>query len=82
MKKGLTFLLAGAMSIGLLAGCGQGGQPQSTAESTPESAGAVSASQAQAGNKAIDTLRIAFVPSREPDEIITATEPLKQMLTD
>ena len=23
-----------------------------------------------------------FVPSREPDEIITATEPLKQMLTD
>ena len=28
MKKGLTFLLAGAMSIGLLAGCGQGGQPQ------------------------------------------------------
>ena len=82
MKKGLTFLLAGAMSIGLLAGCGQGGQPQSTAESTPESAGAVSASQAQAGNKAIDTLRIAFVPSREPDEIIPATEPLKQMLTD
>ena len=27
-------------------------------------------------------MRIAFVPSREPEEIITATEPLKQMLTD
>ena len=33
-------------------------------------------------NKTIDTLRIAFVPSREPEEIITATEPLKQLLTD
>ena len=37
---------------------------------------------AAASNKKIDTLRIAFVPSREPEEIITATEPLKQMLTD
>ena len=36
----------------------------------------------ETGNKQIDTLRIAFVPSREPEEIITATEPLKQMLTD
>ena len=36
----------------------------------------------ETGNKTIDTLRIAFVPSREPEEIITATEPLKQMLTD
>ena len=26
-------------------------------------------------------LSIAFVPSREPEEIITATEPLKEMLT-
>lgn len=33
-------------------------------------------------NIAIDTLRVAFVPSREPEEIITATEPLKQLLTD
>ena len=64
MKKGLTFLLAGAMSIGLLVGCGQGGQPQSTAESTPESAGAVSASQAQAGNKSYRYAAHPFVPSR------------------
>lgn len=28
----------------------------------------------------IETLRVAFVPSREPDEIITATEPLKELL--
>ena len=35
----------------------------------------------EAENIAIDTLRVAFVPSREPDEIITATEPLKELLT-
>lgn len=32
--------------------------------------------------KTIDKLSIGFVPSRNPDEIITATEPLKQLLID
>ena len=32
--------------------------------------------------KTIETLKVAFVPSREPQEIITATEPLKQLLKD
>ncbi len=68
MKKALSLLLAGAMCASLLAGCSS--QDNSGAEN------------AESGNKTIDTLRIAFVPSREPDEIITATEPLKQMLTD
>ncbi|UUX32732.1 phosphate/phosphite/phosphonate ABC transporter substrate-binding protein [Fundicoccus culcitae] len=30
----------------------------------------------------IDQLTVAFVPSRDPEEIITATEPLKQLLID
>ncbi|MCK0471823.1 phosphate/phosphite/phosphonate ABC transporter substrate-binding protein [Halalkalibacter sp. APA_J-10(15)] len=34
------------------------------------------------GSTIIDTLSIGFVPSRDPDEIITATEPLKDLLTD
>ena len=29
----------------------------------------------------IENLRIMYVPSREPEEIITATEPLKELLT-
>ena len=29
--------------------------------------------------KKIETLKVAFVPSREPAEIITVTEPLKAM---
>ena len=79
MKKALSLLLAGALSVGLLAGCGQTA-PSSTA-STGASTGTSTSGAAEA-NKTIDTLRIAFVPSREPDEIITATEPLKQLLTD
>lgn len=79
MKKALSLLLAGAMCAGLLSGCGQSAPSQST----PASGSTSTASDtAEAANKSIDTLRIAFVPSREPDEIITATEPLKQMLTD
>lgn len=36
----------------------------------------------EVGNKKIDELVVGFVPSREPDEIVTATEPLKDMLTE
>lgn len=63
MKKSVSRLLAGAMCVGLLAGC------SSTLYA------------AEGENKQIDKLSIAFVPSREPEEIITATEPLKEMLT-
>lgn len=40
-----------------------------------------SAVYAEEGNKEIEKLTVSFVPSREPEEIITATEPLKDMLT-
>lgn len=59
----------------------------SSASSTDSSANSTDSStsttaSSETSNKKIDTLRIAFVPSREPEEIITATEPLKQMLAD
>ena len=75
MKKASTLLLTSLLCASLLAGCG----------STPASSAAASstaASSAVAANKTIEKLTVAFVPSREPDEIITATEPLKQLLTD
>ena len=31
-------------------------------------------------SKKIDTLKVAFVPSRDPEAIVTATEPLKELL--
>lgn len=44
-------------------------------------AGGSSESTGAEDAKTIDTLRIMYVPSREPEEIITATEPLKVLLT-
>ena len=84
MKKAFSLLLAGVMCVGLLAGCGgQNSEPQSSTSSTSSTdSSASTTATSETSNKKIDTLRIAFVPSREPEEIITATEPLKQMLTD
>ena len=76
MKKASTLLLTGLLCASLLAGCG------STPASSFAAASDTAASSAVAANKTIDKLTVAFVPSREPDEIITATEPLKQLLTD
>ena len=76
MKKSVSFLIAGALCMGLLAGCG------SSAEETTAAQTEAAAEETAAENKKIDTLRIAFVPSREPEEIITATEPLKVLLSD
>lgn len=92
MKKALSLLLAGVLCVGLLAGCGgQNSESQSSSTSSTNSttssasstdSSANSTATSETSSKKIDTLRIAFVPSREPEEIITATEPLKQMLTD
>lgn len=83
MRKLLSMLLAGSMAATMLAGCGS----EKAAETT---AAAAATEKAAEGNqesaetpeetKSIDTLQVAFVPSREPDEIVTATEPLKELL--
>ena len=83
MKKSVSFLIAGAVCMGLLAGCGSSAE-ETTAAQTEAAAEETAATEEEtaAENKKIDTLRIAFVPSREPEEIITATEPLKVLLSD
>lgn len=97
MKKTVSLLLAGALCIGMLVGCSGGAgsdnasasvettvesAAEATVESSEEGSSAPATSEEEVASTKIDTLRIAFVPSREPEEIITATEPLKQMLTD
>lgn len=65
MKRAIAFLLALLTTVALLAACGE--KPSSQ---TPE----------PAENKMIDVLRVAFVPSQDPQEILAAVEPLKGML--
>lgn len=67
-EKVFALLLALVMALGLLAGCGDKTDGDNTGDTD--------------GAKKIETLKVAFVPSREPEEIITVTEPLKQMLKD
>ncbi|SDB83509.1 phosphonate transport system substrate-binding protein [Pelagirhabdus alkalitolerans] len=49
---------------------------QETSESENE------ATESEPENETIETLNVSFVPSRDPDEIVTATEPLKDLLID
>ena len=82
MKKSVSLLLAGAMCAGLLAGCSSSSTSGGASAAASGSTAPSSVVSGEAGSKSIEKLSIAFVPSREPEEIITATEPLKQMLTD
>lgn len=67
-KKGRgIFLLVLSLSLLLVAGCSNDDNGPAVDEET--------------GKTKIDKLVVGFVPSREPDEIVTATEPLKELLT-
>lgn len=88
MKKSVSVLLAAVMTASALVACGSSETPATTtaasttaasAETTVAAKGETTAA-APAETKDVDTLNVAFVPSREPDEIVTATEPLKDML--
>ena len=78
MKKSLSAVLALALTMGALTACGGSG---STADTTTAANDGAEASEA-AGTVDIDKLTVAFVPSKDPDEIVTATEPLKGMLQE
>jgi phosphonate transport system substrate-binding protein len=87
MKKSVSVLLAAVMTASALVACGSSETPATTtaASTTAASAETTAAkgettAAAPAETKDVDTLNVAFVPSREPDEIVTATEPLKDML--
>lgn len=75
MKK-LLFLTLTCMLTAFLMACGNGASSTSTKDKTIET------STEASGNESVEKLTIGFVPSRNPDEIITATEPLKDLLKD
>lgn len=67
MRK-LGILMNLLVIIALVTACGGNNTNNTTNEGT------------NGGNKKLDKLSVSFVPSRDPDEIITATEPLKELL--
>ncbi len=74
MKKILFFCMTFFL-VALLAACNGG-----TSESTSNEENTNNESEGE--NIKLDKLSVGFVPSRDPDEIITATEPLKNLLTE
>ncbi len=91
MKRLLAMMIAGVSTITMLAGCGAKTTDTATETQTTEATEATETTEATEDTETaaapaetvkIDKLTIGFVPSREPDEIVTATEPLKQLLTD
>ncbi|MBE7009502.1 MAG: phosphonate ABC transporter substrate-binding protein [Ruminococcaceae bacterium] len=71
MKKALAFLLALLTSLSLLTACGEKGQtPPGGTDGAP------------AEPKRIDTLRLIFTPSSDPQVILESTEPFKKTLKD
>lgn len=85
MKKMLALLFALLMCAAAFIGCAAPAAtdtpapaPQAPESAAPEAPPAPAEPQAIA----IDKLNVYFVPSREPAEIVTTTEPLKQLLKD
>lgn len=84
-EEKIAMLLAAALCMGTFAGCGNSTSNNSSAadnNTTNNTAAATESSDvtASADNVKIDTLNVYFVPSRDPDEIVTATEPLANLM--
>ncbi len=70
MKKNIARILALALCLCLTAGCG--------GKQTTSSVGSASAADSEVTE--ISSLKIAFSPYADADQIVTATEPLEQLL--
>ncbi|MGJ9457372.1 phosphate/phosphite/phosphonate ABC transporter substrate-binding protein [Oceanobacillus sp. CF4.6] len=90
MKK-LLYVLMIVMLFAVLAACGDTENPtedsatdgnEAAANETDESNSSSEVAEEETETQSIDKLSIGFVPSRDPEEIITATEPLKDLLTE
>ncbi|GAE09330.1 phosphonate ABC transporter phosphate-binding periplasmic component [Paenibacillus sp. JCM 10914] len=78
LKKKSMLITVFAIVTALLAGCGATTGTSSTgaAPASPAPTTDVKGDDAQK----IEELKISFVPSKDPDQIITATDPLKELL--
>lgn len=93
MKKLTAFFLTVALCVTALTGCGSKTQETKTepanAETTNAETTTVEKSEEETKEEAatvenvhLDTLNVYFVPSRDPEEIVTATEPLSNLMKE
>ena len=75
MKKTIARILTLTLCLGLLSGCAG----KSTA---PDTAPPADSETADSGVTEVASLKIAFSPYADADQIVTATEPLEQLLKD
>jgi len=81
VKKKLMPFFAAVLSIGLITGCGTNNNAANNdAANGSGAAPAPAETPAKDKGKEIDVLKVSFVPSKDPEQIITTTEPLKEML--
>ena len=87
MRKFVTLLTAAALSIGMLAGCSGKAETDAAAAANniasaaeTETEKAHGASEAAEGPVEIKSLKIAFSPYADADQIITATEPMEELI--
>lgn len=81
MKKVIVLLMF-SLFILVLAACGNSTEESSTEAESSSGTEVENSESEEEANESIDTLSVGFVPSRDPDEIITATEPLKELLKE
>lgn len=83
MKKRLFVITVFALVVGLLSACGSNGNNASNNGAPNNAASNNSASgsgESTPAPKEIKELKVSFVPSKDPEQIITATDPLKELL--
>lgn len=78
MKKKWILPAVLTLSVGLASGCGSNTNNASSSPSADKPSPAASAASAAATE--IKELKVSFVPSKDPEQIITATGPLKDLL--
>ncbi|WP_456276896.1 phosphate/phosphite/phosphonate ABC transporter substrate-binding protein [Bacillus sp. AK128] len=83
LKKWLTLFMILTLAV-VVAACGSS---EETATTEKETATETTETETETGateeeNEKIDELKVSFVPSKDPEQIITATEPLKGLLKE
>ncbi|RXJ02460.1 phosphonate ABC transporter substrate-binding protein [Anaerobacillus alkaliphilus] len=82
MKNKLMFLIGLVLIIGFMTGCGSDTTNSSAPANSSNTEIKEETKSSEPTSKEIKDLKVSFVPSRDPEEIITMTEPLKELLTN